>query len=671
MDGGDSSQQLGWANLTVRVLIPSKICVQAAFVLALPLAVRSAAGDQAGPIPAEDLFHVPPVSTAWISPDGQQLGAIVADENDRTSLLVYDLKTSVPTAIRADHDHDIYSFEWMGSDRLLFSVSHDRLYANGVYVAAVGRLNDYEPVDARGLAEDFFGLPEARPGRVLLQINGVIQEFDADRHINNYSSWGGAVAATQYFRVPDDGPVYAYEPDRKGDIAICCTWSKGRQQVHRFNVHHNRIWTDTWFDVPTAPTTRVMGMDFDDRFLWVVTVASDQSYELRRCNITTGALDPPVLVDPAYDISTGRLYFSKKQQRLAGVIYNQRRTTSFWFLKNYAMIQAVMDRARPATDNILLNQDDAETKFLFELTGANHPETHVILDLQARGILGPFDGPPWTGRATLHEVQPISFRTRDGVVLEGYECMPDEASPTHRVPLVVLVHGGPGARDLPEFNPEVQFLVSRGYAVLQPNYRGSSGYSPGISREDRYNFARAHRDVTDATLAFLRTGLIDRTRVGIMGASFGGYLSVAGVAFEGGLYRCAVTECGVFDWDQMLEDQMYYELPGQQAMLLDSLGMQTLDHRRLDEVSPMEHVDNIHVPVLIAHGLEDKVVAIKQSKDLARKLEYRGIPCETFFRSLEGHGFYGYQDRVDYYHLVEAFLAANLGGATLTPVTRP
>src|SRR5580658_6481145 len=103
----------------------------AAFILTLALGVRGIAAEPAGPIPAEDLFHAPPVNEALVSPDGQRLGAIVADENDWTSLLVYDLKNSVPTAIRANDGYEIYNFEWMGSDRLLFSVSRDRIYSHG------------------------------------------------------------------------------------------------------------------------------------------------------------------------------------------------------------------------------------------------------------------------------------------------------------------------------------------------------------------------------------------------------------------------------------------------------------------------------------------------------------------------------------------------------------
>jgi dipeptidyl aminopeptidase/acylaminoacyl peptidase len=174
-------------------------------------------------------------------------------------------------------------------------------------------------------------------------------------------------------------------------------------------------------------------------------------------------------------------------------------------------------------------------------------------------------------------------------------------------------------------------------------------------------------DVTDATKAMIATGMVDPGRIAIMGASFGGYLAVSGVAFESGLYRCAVTECGVFDWARQIKSKSDVGRPGEYEQLVDELGKPGKDHGLLEQISPLDYASQIRVPVLIAHGTEDSVVDVAQSKKLAGELKRRGVPHETFFRSLEGHGFYNYKNRVEFYHRVEAFLAANLGGATLTP----
>jgi dipeptidyl aminopeptidase/acylaminoacyl peptidase len=200
--------------------------------------------------------------------------------------------------------------------------------------------------------------------------------------------------------------------------------------------------------------------------------------------------------------------------------------------------------------------------------------------------------------------------------------------------------------------------------VLQPNYRGSTGYAPEISRDHRYDFRRMHDDVTDATKAILHSGLVDPRRVAIMGGSFGGYLALTGVAFEDSLYRCAISVCGVFDWEAFIDGKRYGALPGEYEELRDNLGS---DRQRFEQISPLAHVEQIRVPILLAHGSEDPVVDMAQSQKLAAALKKRGVPYETFFRSGEGHGFYEYTNRVEFYHRVEAFLAANLGDPSLIP----
>jgi dipeptidyl aminopeptidase/acylaminoacyl peptidase len=464
-------------------------------------------------------------------------------------------------------------------------------------------------------------------------------------------------------RAPKGGSIDGWLSDRRGELALCRTWSKGRFHLFQYTAASGE-----WTEVPLAANARAMAMDYDLHHAWVVIFTAGKGYELRRCNLSTGDLENPVLTDANYDIGTGILYFSPVEQKLAGVIYLQRKPVSFWFLKDFAVAQASIDKLRPDTDNVLVDFDKAVRKFLFTETGSQHPGTRELLDMGTKTIRGLGDAAPWLKDRPLRPVKPMNYKTRDGVRLEGYAAIPDGASPSHPVPLVVLVHGGPWLRDTAAYNPEVQFLVSRGYAVLQPNYRGSAGFTPEISHDHRFNFSRMHDDVTDATRAFVRTGLIDPKHVAIMGGSFGGYLAVAGVAFEGDLYCCAVTEAGVFDWRKQLKDDADTVESGESVPILDEAAKPGGDLARLDDISPINHADQIHAPVLIAHGIEDGVVDVEQSRKLAKVLRDRGVPVETFFRRIEGHGFFNYKDRVDFYHQVEAFLAANLGGATLTPV---
>lgn len=654
------------------------------------IAASAAPPPPTGPLSAEELFRAAPLGEARLSPDGLHLGAVVTDKSDMKDLLVYDLATKKPTGLRGSGSLEISTFHWLDDRRLIFSVSKDKIYSWGLYSATINHLERFTPLDRFDVTQ-VVGVPRSRPDRVLVWIRqsakddnrpGPLLELDASHRTGSFEEvveWnamarsytmpesalegsGGWNALVRSYKPPQDGPVLAWDTDREGDLALCTTLVEGRSRLHRYVRA-----SDSWSDVALPPGARAMALDPDARFLWVVTHSRARGYELRRLDLDSGALEAPVLTDAAYDFGSGTLVFSARRHSLAGVTYARTERVSAWLLGDYAVAQATIDQHLPNTRNRLIDHDDAEGKFLFLSTGPRHPGTLELLDLGAKTLQELADSAPWLKGRPLRPLEPIGFTTRDGVKLEGYLTLPDGASVRHPVPLVVLCHGGPWIRDIPDYNPEVQFLASRGYAVLQPNYRGSSGYSPEISHDRLYDFRRMHDDVTDATRSVVAGGMVDPARVAIMGASFGGYLAVAGVAFEQGLYRCAITECGIFDWARLIKSKSYSGRPGEYELLTGELGKPGRDGGHLEQISPLDYAGQIHVPVLIAHGTEDAVVDVAQSRRLASELKRRGVPYETFYRALENHGFFSYQNRVDFYHRVEAFLAANLGGATLTP----
>jgi dipeptidyl aminopeptidase/acylaminoacyl peptidase len=637
---------------------------------ALPAAFPQAATAPT-PLSAEALFRAAPLGEAELSPDGRHIGTIITDEHDTKNFLVFDLKNFKPAGLRGGGEFEISTFRWLSNDRVVFSVAKEKLYSWGLYAGDIDRLRSYTPIDQLD-GTQIIGIPRSRSGRVIVWIRqssrdegrpGDLVELDAGGHTRTFAEARAGGALMKTYRPPREGTVMNWAPNRDGELGLCMTWLNGRTRLY----HYLRA-SDSWAPVPLALGTRWMALDPDERYLWIVTHSPWAGYELRRMDIASGIAAPPVLTDPTYDMSTGRLFFSEKDKSLAGITYTKREHVSVWFSKSFASAQAIIDRKRPNTANVLVGNDSAERKFLFILSGPQHPGSYELLDLDARSLNVLADSAPWLKERALCPVQPISYTARDGLRLEGYLALPEGASREHRVPLVVLAHGGPWVRDADDYNPEVQFLASRGYAVLQPNYRGSAGYSPEVSDASAYQYEKMGDDVTDATRAIIASGVVDPARIAIMGGSFGGYLAVCGVTFESGLYRCAITECGVFDWESFIKSKSDVARPGEYELLTDEVGKPGRDNKYLERISPLEHADRIHVPVLIAHGTEDNVVDVAQSKRLAKVLKAHGVPCETFYRGVEGHGFFNYKNRVEFYHRVEAFLAANLGGATLTPV---
>lgn len=633
----------------------------------------AAAGASSDPsiLTAEEIFPAPSLHSAKLSPEGRYFGAVYVDRTDRGGLLTIDLDSFKQHELPANADFEANNYRWIDDERLLFQMVHRKMYSYGLYVARADDpahsypINNYDGVRV-------VGVPRLRPGRVLVWIvqsaedpfhrsHGVVElstdlpfKTDAlsdDLILHSYGSPAGL------------DTVLEWDANYDGDLWLCVGWRHGHEVLFRFLRAEER-----WRRVRMPDHASLIGPDPDERFGWVSTHDDKKGFQLQRVNLDTGEAAPPVLSDQTYDLDDSRLIFSHRTHALIGVSYLKQQPVTIWLSKNYAAVQLAVDHNYPGTVNTLIGHDRNERRFLFDVSGPQQPGAYVVLDVATKALHLLVESMPWLKGRPLLPARVVTYATRDGVTLEAILTVPPGVDAHHPAPMVVLPHGGPYARDYLGFDPEAQFLASRGYVVLQPNYRGSSGYEPRISNHRDTDYRRMHNDVTDATRFLIQQGLADPKRIAIMGSSFGGYLAVCGVAFEDGLYRCAITEDGVFDWEALVQQQADNEnaRPGENEILASRFGQ--FSHDQLMEISPVAHVDRIHVPVLIAHGREDTVVSVRQSQVLATALKEHGVPHEVFIRRGEGHGFYNYTNRVDYYHRVEAFLAANLGGKTLTPV---
>jgi dipeptidyl aminopeptidase/acylaminoacyl peptidase len=232
------------------------------------------------------------------------------------------------------------------------------------------------------------------------------------------------------------------------------------------------------------------------------------------------------------------------------------------------------------------------------------------------------------------------------------------------LPVVVNPHGGPWARDGWGFNPEIQFLANRGYAVLQMNFRGSTGYGKAFWESSFKKWGREMQDdITDGTLMLIDKGIADPERIAIYGGSYGGYATLMGLVKEPELYAAGVDYVGVSNmftfmktippyWEPMLE--MFYEMCGNPVS--DSL--------MLREVSPVYHVDKITAPLFIAQGRNDPRVNVDESDQMVEAMQARGIAVEYLVKDNEGHGFRNEENRFEFYRAMENFLNAHMSNET-------
>jgi dipeptidyl aminopeptidase/acylaminoacyl peptidase len=623
------------------------------------------ASSRAAPIPAEELFRSALLERPALSPNGERMAAVASDEKGTHHLVVLELKTNKRTGLRGDEEFDIHSFHWADDEHLLFNITREKLYAYGLYVAHCDHLEQGIPLNFSDVTQ-IIGVPQTRRDRALVWIYqsaenegaaGDLVEFNTSFSDRDHLDEPQRNHAIIRRYTPPVGVVVAWRAGFNGELAACYTYADAHLRMHRL-LPDQKTWQELPLDLSAVTP---LGLDPDGQSLWIVTHDADKGYQLRRYNMETREMAAPILSDARYDLGEARLFFSERTKHLVGISYGQRRRQQHWFEAPFDAAQSELDRIYPATDNELVSYDHQERRFLFRSSGPQQPVSYLLLDIEAKSLQTIASSAPWLKSRTFAATKPISFHARDGVTIEGYLTLPNGASEAHPVPLVVLPHGGPWTRDEWEFDRETQFLASRGYAVLQPNYRGSIGYGPKISRDSRYDFRKMHDDVTDGTRAILGSKLIDPKRVAIMGGSFGGYLALAGVTFEDNLYCCAVTLCGVFDWETFIKDKGFEGRPGEYEVLRDKIGRPGHATARFEEISILQHAERIHVPLFIAHGDNDQIVDASQSRKLASVLKKRGVPYETFFRPMEGHGFANDKTRIEFYQKLEKFLARHLG----------
>jgi dipeptidyl aminopeptidase/acylaminoacyl peptidase len=455
---------------------------------------------------------------------------------------------------------------------------------------------------------------------------------------------------------PEGGDAVKYWADRDGELAFAVTVKDGLKTLHWMK---DKRWERSpanlqWIDIA--------GPGDAPGELWVMfQQESGKPFALHRFDARTGQIGDRLHQDPKYDVDDARLHRHPADGRLLGVHYVRKSPQSVWFDPTYTAIQAAMQAGFPQDAVNILAGDRTDKIFLLRVASDVRPPVYYVFDREKNTAAPLAETRPWIDPQRMRPMRQIAYPTRDGFQVEAYLTLPEGASVEKPAPMVVLPHGGPHVRDSWAWDPEVQFLASRGYAVFQPNYRGSTGYAWRFPEKDQWAFRKMHDDVTDGVKTLLKTGLIDRDRVAIMGTSFGGYLALCGAAFEKSVYRCAVTVAGVFDWQRVIQEaERSRNRRVVSGTLRRYLGDPMTSEETFNAMSPLRHVRQISIPVYVAHGTEDAVASVAQSRQLLAELKKHGVPHEKQIEREEGHGFHKLENRLELYAGIEAFLATHL-----------
>lgn len=356
-----------------------------------------------------------------------------------------------------------------------------------------------------------------------------------------------------------------------------------------------------------------------------------------------------ILSDANYDVR-GSLIYSEKTGDAVGITHST--STTYWD-DDYKRLQRAIDKALPSTRNQLLSLSADEMHYLLHTQQSDQPPIYHLGDRNKNTLSPLLYTYPQLDEIELARKQPITFQARDGLKLEGFVTRPVNASESG--PAIVFPHGGPWSSTHPGFDPLVQMLAHRGYTIIEPDFRGSTGYGAEFMQEGLKNFGGTMQDdLEDAALWLVEQGWADAKRICIAGMSYGGYAALMGVAKTPERYQCAISFAGFSDPIQLRNDGRYYVSRKLRREIIGD------DTAALKAASPRRRAKEITKPVLLLHGDEDRIVSVEHSREMAAALKkhnkvYRYLELEDGTHQLVRE-----QNRIATYEAIDEFLREHL-----------
>jgi dipeptidyl aminopeptidase/acylaminoacyl peptidase len=404
-------------------------------------------------------------------------------------------------------------------------------------------------------------------------------------------------------------------------------------------------------------TTGPIAFSADGRSLLLVSSVDAQAARLIRVELATGATEV-LAEDPAADVSSVRLNPDTREPQIVSIL---KARSEYRVLDPSVAGHLDAIRALHPGDPVFADADDADRVWLASFTNDAGPVSFYAYDTATGTGSFLFEHQPELSKYELAAMEPFSYQSRDGLTINGYLTFPPGPDRTD-LPTVLLVHGGPWARDAWGFDPQAQWLANRGYLCIQVNFRGSAGYGKAfLNAGDREWGAKMQNDLSDAVAHAISQGWTDPSRVAIMGGSYGGYAALAGAAFTPDLYGCAVDIVGPSNLITLIETIPPYWAP-MIAQFHRRVGDPAKDKDFLWSRSPLSAAEQIRIPLLIAQGANDPRVKQAESEQIVAALEKAGIEHDYMLFEDEGHGFAKPENRLKFFAAADRFLSRYLGG---------
>lgn len=622
-------------------------------------------------IPVERFFANSGFSRFRISPDGAFLSAL-APWKGAPNLYVVELATRTPTRVTSITQQTINNYFWASDERLVYTMDHDGNESWGLF--AVNRdgtapVTLVEPLLTTGSLVFRYTRPldilPGDPGAILVINNARRLEYPDVYRLDLFSGGRAMVARNPgnftAWRTDQDGRVrFGEARDDNGGIAYywrideTSPWRK--LASFAFSEPKWRPIGPPDFDLPAVLRPLQQPFTHDGERLYVSSDIDRACAAIFELDPATGAIGRLIFEAPGYDVSN--LVISDELRQPIGVYYQTDLPRVHWFHKEKRQIQQFLEAKFPGLFTILVNADRTHTRMVTASYSDRQPVIYSLLEIRdGAPNIEILAGNEAIDPSLLAKTSPIQYQARDGLTLHGYLTLPNGRDP-HGLPLLVHPHGGPQVRDSWTYDPQVQFFANRGFSVLQVNFRSSYGYGRAfLHAGDKQWGTTMQTDLVDGIEWLHAQGIIDRSRIGIYGSSYGGYAVMAQLVWYPQYYRFGINFVGPSELSSLINWRKKWGQDAVYGIYKKTIGDPKTQSDLLARFSPIHYVDRIEAPVFIVHGTRDPRVPIDQATNLRKALRKHGKDFEWLVKKDEGHGFRKTSNRIELFSRIDAFIA--------------
>lgn len=622
----------------------------------------------ASKIPLETFLKYPDITSIQISPDGKHFAATI--ENDgKKRLAILELKSNKLIHI-AEFPHkkkEIGRYGWLNNKRIYASLNYkvgplSQPRASGyLYAVNIDGSKKMQLLPSKRRKNQSSGLP------VGYRILSFLQEDDKHIIISepDYSytvAYKLNIYNASKKRIDKSISKYAsLFTDNSGNIRLSYS---GDEEGKTNTIHIKNDETSSWdvfkqFDAKSVEIN-IAGFTKDNQKIYMELANEEYDRGIYTLDLKTKEIELIMALKGDTSIESYIYDLDFNSPEIIGFKQMKGHVTTHYFDNSHPITKINKSLSKTFKNEIvdIINTTEDKSKAIVRVWSDKNPGSYFLFDMKKYKMDFMFDTYPWIDRKQMSPMKPINFKARDGLSIRGYLTQPVDEKQKH--PLILLVHGGPyGVKDNWGYNREAQIFASRGYSVLQINYRGSGGRGNKFIYDNYMKMGlEMQDDLTDASLWAVEKGYTDKDSMCIYGASYGGYAALMAAVKEPDLYKCSVGYVGLYDINLIKKSDTWQSKSGSNfAHEAWGIGDKTF----VQEQSPINHVEKIKAAVMLVHGKDDPRVPVENYYGIMKAMDKAGIKYESLLKPYEGHGFYDFDNNVELYTKMLAFFDQYIG----------